>query len=57
MAKGYEVPVVLFIEADDEDEAYIRAQAIMNKASGKRYHGCEVEEDEKKYVLIPVLGG
>jgi hypothetical protein len=54
--RGYVVPIVLFVAADDEEQAYFRAERIAtNIEGGKHYHGCEIE-DYPKMTLIPELG-
>lgn len=57
--KGYEVPIVLFVAADNEDTALERARKIANRMHGRHYHGCEMEAEsllEPNLVVIPEFG-
>lgn len=53
--RGYEVPVTLYVAAEDEDEAYWRACQIADTMKGKHSHGHFIE-DFPKMKLIPELG-
>jgi hypothetical protein len=53
--RGYVVPIVLFVAADDEEQAYFRAVKISDTLKGKHYHGCHLD-DFPDMTLIPELG-